>query len=72
MSSLHSRQVNCTSLAPNLLAVKATSTATLPPPITMTLSVTLTSSPRLTFLRKSRPQRIFGKLEPSTLSFLVF
>ena len=55
ISSYASSEYMSTDSAPNLTAVLATSYAILPPPITTTLPLSLTSSPTLTLRIKSIP-----------------
>ena len=65
ISSLFSRQKSCTFAAPVLLAVRATSMATLPPPITITSPLKSNVLPRPTSRKKSQPHRTPFFSEPS-------
>ena len=69
ISSLLSRQAMVTSFAPTLRAVRATSTATLPPPTTNTLSLRAISLPSLISARKSIPQKTSSDCAPSRSIF---
>ena len=64
ISSGDSRHTAQTSAAPNRRAVRATSIATLPPPITTTFSPSSTFLPALTSLRKSSASSTCGRSTP--------
>lgn len=67
ISSLCSRQTNFTVLAPNRLAVNATSIATLPPPQINTFSPIVFFKYVLTSVRKFKPNSVrFSPSRPST------
>ena len=63
ISSGDSRQARCTSLTPRRITVRATSIATLPPPMTITLRPRSTRSPRLAALKRSvNPRTPFNSI----------
>ena len=68
ISARLSRQNRLTLAAPCLVAVRATSIATLPPPTTTTFPVRSALLPRLTLRRKSTPEMTPSASSPSTQS----